>query len=72
MIHVCGPKRKAPSVLSFVNTEKQFEINSDSPVQNVIKFLAPTIIYFRMTFSLDCSPNNPTSKKDRRGKKEDL
>lgn len=66
---MCGPWRKAPNVLSFVNIEEQSEINSDSPLQNIIKFLAPTIICFRITFSLDCSPNNPKSKQVRRGKK---
>lgn len=63
-------KKKAPNVLSFVNIEKQFERNSDSPLQNVIKFLAPTIICFRITFSLYCSPNDPNSKKDKREKKK--
>lgn len=71
MIYTCGPKRKVPNVLSFMNIEKQFEINSDSPLQNVIKFLAPTIICFRITFSLYCSPNDPHNKKGR-GEKEDL
>lgn len=67
---MCGPRRKAPNVLSFVNIEEQSEINSDSPLQNIIKFLAPTIICFKTTFSLDCSPNNPKSKQVRREKKK--
>lgn len=56
-------------MLSFVNLEKQFEINSDSPLQNVIKFLSPTIICFRAICSLYRIPNDHNSKKDGRGRK---